>query len=84
MALSTKSIIKFETGKDVRAGLEKIADFHCLGTNGASAHEVVKLWAPQIAKLKPELYFQALASLHEYQAKARSHRVPKRNVLDRI
>lgn len=79
MSLSTKSYIKFETGKDVRAGLQQQADFHSLGTNGASPHEVMKIWAPQVAKIKPELLWLALASLREYQKKSVLKRAPKRS-----
>jgi hypothetical protein len=78
MSLGHNPQIKFQPDLKTRQGLERIADFHCLGSNGSSANEVMKLFAPQVAMLNPKMFFVAMAALSEYQI-GRAPRGPKRS-----
>lgn len=81
MSLGYNPVIKFQPDLETRKGLERIADYHHIGGNGSSANEVMKLFAPQVAKLKPELYFVALAELAKFQ-KRETSKGPKRPAPD--
>lgn len=59
--------IKFVPHPIVRRRLEKIAEYHGIGHNDASANEVMKIVASQVSLLKPAKLFEALAALKPYQ-----------------
>lgn len=65
--MSTPVAIKFVPHPIVRRRLEKIAEYHGIGHNDASANEVMKIVASQVSLLKPAKLFEALAALKPYQ-----------------
>jgi hypothetical protein len=76
MSLGHNPQIKFQPDLKTRLGLERIANAHNLGGNGASANEVMKIVAGQFSKVSPKNFFLALAALEEFKA---SGAAPKRS-----
>jgi len=58
--------IKFIPHPLVRRRLEKIADFHGIGHNDASANELMKQWASPISLIKPAKLYEAMAALKPF------------------
>lgn len=69
MSLGHNPQIKFQPCLETREGLESIARSLHIGQNGDSANEVMRIAASQIAKIKPDNFFQAMASLAEFHSK---------------
>ncbi|MFA7266037.1 MAG: hypothetical protein WC054_06960 [Candidatus Nanopelagicales bacterium] len=59
--------IKFTPHPIVRRRLEKIAEYHGIGHNDASANELMKQWASPISLIKPAKLYEAMAALKPYQ-----------------
>jgi hypothetical protein len=58
--------IKFTPHPLVRRRLEKIAEFHGIGHNDASANELMKQWASPISLIKPAKLYEAMAALKPF------------------
>lgn len=59
--------IRYQVNTLTRMRLQRIAEYHGIGSNEPSANEVAKLAAQQISLVKPAKLFEAIAALREYQ-----------------
>ncbi len=58
--------IKFIPNPLVRRRLEKIAEYHGIGHNDASANELMKQFAGPISLIKPAKLYEAMAALKPF------------------
>ena len=84
MSLGHNPQIKFQPDLSTRQGLERLAAYHHLGTNGDSANEVMKLVASQFAKIPGKSFFPALAALSEFQANVAFPKSKKSTIPDQL
>jgi hypothetical protein len=81
MSLGYNPVIKFQPDLETRLGLERLANAHHIGGNGSSANEVMKLFAPQIAKIAEDQLWIAMAELSKFH-KRKFSKGPKRPAPD--
>lgn len=58
--------IKFQPNLAVRIRLEKMAEYHGIGHNDASANELMKQWSSPISMIRPAKLYEAMAALKPF------------------